>query len=244
MYKLLVLDIDGTIVRDNVVSSLVESAIKNVSVDVSLCTGRSIKDTLNLSDRLSLSGLHVAENGSKIINSQGDHLYDQALDPELSLKVLDIIQDIGFGKTYICSGGEDRLGEIKDHYSISRISVLGLNRAEANQLLAGLDIMKGIRAHSYPSSDQLGVDVQNQDTDKGTALRELRCILGLKKEKVLGVGDGYNDISMFSEIGYKVAMGNAVRELKEIADYVCPPLESDGVAYVINKFMGGVNGSR
>jgi hypothetical protein len=37
--------------------------------------------------------------------------------------------------------------------------------------------------------------------------------------------------------GLKVAVGNAVEELKEIADYIAPPLEEDGVADVINKFV-------
>lgn len=37
--------------------------------------------------------------------------------------------------------------------------------------------------------------------------------------------------------GLRVAMGNAVEDLKAIADYIAPPVENDGVADVIEKFI-------
>lgn len=37
--------------------------------------------------------------------------------------------------------------------------------------------------------------------------------------------------------GLKVAMGNAVKELKEIADFIAPTVEQDGLATVIEKFI-------
>ncbi|MEW6610054.1 MAG: HAD hydrolase family protein [Patescibacteria group bacterium] len=37
--------------------------------------------------------------------------------------------------------------------------------------------------------------------------------------------------------GYKVAMGNAVFSLKDIADYIAPPVEEDGAVHVIEKIL-------
>ena len=37
--------------------------------------------------------------------------------------------------------------------------------------------------------------------------------------------------------GLKIAMGNAVPELKAIADFIAPTVEEDGVATVIEKFV-------
>lgn len=37
--------------------------------------------------------------------------------------------------------------------------------------------------------------------------------------------------------GLKVAMGNAVQDLKEIADYIAPSVDEDGIADVIEKFV-------
>ena len=42
-------------------------------------------------------------------------------------------------------------------------------------------------------------------------------------------GDSYNDISMFTDEWTKVAMGNAVQELKDRADYVTTDVDKDGI---------------
>src|SRR5581483_436099 len=60
--------------------------------------------------------------------------------------------------------------------------------------------------------------------------------LNLKREDLIGVGDSYNDFPLLMSCGLKVAMGNAIADLKEIADYVAPSVEEDGVATVIEKF--------
>ena len=51
------------------------------------------------------------------------------------------------------------------------------------------------------------------------------------------MGDGYNDFPLLMASGLKIAMGNAVPELKEIADFVAPTVEEDGVAVIIEKFI-------
>ena len=43
-------------------------------------------------------------------------------------------------------------------------------------------------------------------------------------------GDNLNDLTMFEESDIKIAVGNAVPELKELADFVALPNENDGVA--------------
>ena len=50
------------------------------------------------------------------------------------------------------------------------------------------------------------------------------------------MGDGYNDFSLLMACGLKVAMGNAVEELKSIADYIAPTVENDGLSNVIAKY--------
>ena len=44
-------------------------------------------------------------------------------------------------------------------------------------------------------------------------------------------------IPLLMACGLKIAMGNAYEELKSIADYVAPPIEEDGVADAIEKFI-------
>ena len=63
--------------------------------------------------------------------------------------------------------------------------------------------------------------------------------LGINTHEIIGVGDGYNDFPLLMACGLKVAMGNAVEDLKAIADYIAPSVEEDGVADVIDKFILG-----
>lgn len=58
---------------------------------------------------------------------------------------------------------------------------------------------------------------------------------GLKPENVLFFGDGPNDMEMFDHVGLKIAMGNAVPELKEKADYVTNKVEEDGILHALEE---------
>ncbi len=55
-------------------------------------------------------------------------------------------------------------------------------------------------------------------SSKGEMLKRLRAVLGIKKEEILSVGDGANDISMFQESGVKIAFC-AKETLKHHADF-------------------------
>jgi len=53
---------------------------------------------------------------------------------------------------------------------------------------------------------------------------------------MVGVGDSYNDFPLLMACGLKAAMGNSVKEILDIADYVAPSVNDDGLADVIEKF--------
>lgn len=86
------------------------------------------------------------------------------------------------------------------------------------------------------SSKEYNVEVVNAAASKGNALKYLMQKYGIEKDKVMCFGDQLNDLSLLSEAGMAVAVGNANEELKKIADYVSEPCEDDGVAKTIVKF--------
>ena len=53
----------------------------------------------------------------------------------------------------------------------------------------------------------------------------------------MSIGDSENDIYMFRECGYKVAMNNAIDKLKEKADFITLDFDKDGVAYAIKNLL-------
>ena len=66
--------------------------------------------------------------------------------------------------------------------------------------------------------------------DKARALRETFARLGIDASEVAAFGDAQNDRTMLEWAGCGVAMGNAVDEVKAIADYVTTTNNEDGIA--------------
>ena len=75
----------------------------------------------------------------------------------------------------------------------------------------------------------LGQIMHNEAT-KAKAVAALAQYWNISMSDVVAFGDDYNDIDMLSFSGISVAMGNAVNELKTIADYICLSSVEDGLA--------------
>ncbi|MFU0825856.1 MAG: hypothetical protein ACFWTK_12930 [Clostridium sp.] len=72
---------------------------------------------------------------------------------------------------------------------------------------------------------------------KGNAVKILAEFYGLKREEVICIGDGENDLSMIKYAGLGIAMGNAPDYVKKEADYITETNDEDGVAKAIEKFI-------
>lgn len=82
------------------------------------------------------------------------------------------------------------------------------------------------------------LEATHPQSHKGDAVRFLaEDILNLQPNNVMAIGDNFNDVEMLQYAGLGIAMGNAPSEVKAIADWVAPPIEADGVAAAIEKFL-------
>ena len=68
-----------------------------------------------------------------------------------------------------------------------------------------------------------------EPTNKAAGIRRMLKLLGGDPKEVVVFGDNWNDISMFSDEWTNIAMGNAIPELKKIADYVTARNDEDGI---------------
>lgn len=71
---------------------------------------------------------------------------------------------------------------------------------------------------------------------KATGVQAVLDHLGLTPEEIMAFGDGGNDISMLQLAHIGVATGNAGDHVKAAADYVCPPVEEQGVLEAFRHF--------
>lgn len=58
----------------------------------------------------------------------------------------------------------------------------------------------------------------------------------IPRERVYAFGDGFNDMDMLDFAGVGVAMGNAVPQLKEMADFVTKSVTEDGIYHALAHF--------
>jgi len=86
---------------------------------------------------------------------------------------------------------------------------------------------------SIISYDNIAFEILAPERHKGIAVEEMAAYLGISKKNILCIGDGVNDIEMFSSSGYKVAMGNASEEIQNLADFVTATNENEGVLKVL-----------
>lgn len=82
------------------------------------------------------------------------------------------------------------------------------------------------------------LEFNTPDVSKGAALTQLLDLLNIPANEAMVFGDNNNDLSDFElpEV-FKVAMGNAIPEIKERADYVTASNNQDGIAQAIEKFV-------
>ena len=60
--------------------------------------------------------------------------------------------------------------------------------------------------------------------------------MGIEDQDVVVFGDNTNDIKMFRPEWTSIAMGNAVEELKKIADFVTKDADDGGIEYACRHF--------
>jgi hypothetical protein len=72
--------------------------------------------------------------------------------------------------------------------------------------------------------------IMHKDATKGKAIAALAKFWGIPPKLIAAFGDDYNDIDMLRDCGAGIAMGNAVKAVKDTAKYICDTNDNDGVA--------------
>ena len=72
---------------------------------------------------------------------------------------------------------------------------------------------------------------------KAAGLEFLAERLGFARERTVAFGDGENDVELVDWAGYGVAVANAHERVLAVADFVCPSVDEEGVAQVIEALL-------
>ncbi len=262
--RAVVIDIDGTLLNgEHVVAPRVEAALKAAmkqGIKVVLATGKTRTAGLPYVEQFGLTTPGIYVQGLVVYNADGAITHQLTLDPALARQVITFVQDRGFG---IAAYAEGRIiapqryealeSELTTRHEVAP-DVVGplqnlLGSTKFNKLIVWGDA-RGITALRWLLSHQIGsagrliqpgiretLEILPPGGSKGWALKQILKDLKIDPANVLAIGDGENDIEMIQMAGIGVAMGQAIQQVKDVADYVTASNTEDGVAEALEKFV-------
>ncbi|WP_286930803.1 MULTISPECIES: HAD family hydrolase [Aeromicrobium] len=255
--KLVALDVDGTIVdHRNELSPAVKEAIlglREQGVPVVIATGRAVPGVYDVLDKLGFrEGLGVASNGSVVFSVDPfEVVHTTTFDAREAVKrvleqvpeALVAVEEVGIGyrvnrafpKGEIT--GKIILDEVDRMVSqpVTRVVVRAPDhdRDEFSKLVEDL----GLDGTNYYIGYTAWLDLAPEGVSKASGLDVVSRSMGLTAADVLAVGDGSNDVEMIRWAGRGVAMGQAPDELTAVADHVTGPVEDDGLAEELSRWL-------
>jgi Cof subfamily protein (haloacid dehalogenase superfamily) len=81
------------------------------------------------------------------------------------------------------------------------------------------------------------LEFASPEVTKGSGLEFVSEHLGFTRERTVAFGDGENDVELLEWPAFGVAVANAHPRVLEVADWVCPSAEEEGVARVIEAVL-------
>lgn len=142
-------------------------------------------------------------------------------------------------KERLAANGKDK--DLAEYFSFAHLELEAADdfeevaKEEIYQVMMGCveseypGIMKAVRRAKITAWWDRAVDIIPSDGGKGVAVEKILEYYHLDRSQALAFGDGNNDIEMLQAVGMGVAMENASRRLKEIADDICGHVAEDGI---------------
>ncbi len=267
MYRLIVTDLDGTLLRDDLTissytKSVIQKSIKS-GVQFMIATGRIFGGARQYAKELSLTTPILSCNGALIKEQSGSLIYGNHIQNQSLQQIFDILTAKGL---YFHSYGEESfftekftetvnsfysfnkelpdeerfpMVEIKPQDLIGKEPIYKVLTRFYNQNDRDqvYQLLSEIPGISVTSSWHNSFDICATGVNKATAIEQYAKQHGLNPSEIIAFGDNHNDLEMIEYAGFGVATGNAVDALKKSASYITENNNQDGVAKAIEKFV-------
>ncbi|MDR7857526.1 Cof-type HAD-IIB family hydrolase [Tissierella sp.] len=260
-YKMIALDIDGTLVDKNVkvhtsTIEIIKRAIHK-GIIVTLSTGRMYPSAKAIADKFGIDYPLIVYNGAEIRNPKDNSFaFSKYLPLDISKEIILLCKE---NNLYLQFYEEDSIvvekivdetridpdlafAKCKEVGDLSKYTLQPCPKmmivtephktSEVESLL--LTKFKD-KIHITRSKPYL-IEIIHPMVSKANALETLANKFNISQEEVIAIGDGDNDIEMIKWAGLGISVGNATETLKNYADYVTRQEYNLGVEEAINKF--------
>ena len=262
MPKLLISDVDGTLVRDDKsLSDRTEQAIKRLrkaGVAVSLISARPPSGMYWIAERLGIEGPMGAFNGGTLFMADRAITCAQRLNAGVAEQILAMLESEGVEPWVFAEGKWMARREETPHASSERQSAnieptlckdFSGHLIPADKIVGVSDDHAHLARLERETCDRFGheatikrsqpyyLDFTAPKANKGEGVAAIARAFGVSLADVLVIGDGHNDVAMFERAGDSVAMGNADAEVRTKAKRTTVSNEEDGVAVIIENLL-------
>lgn len=239
------------------------AAVRERGVAVAIATGRMFRSASRFAAEIGANQPTIAYNGAWIQRpGSPERLFHRGVPPEIAAQLLDDCDRARLDSLAVHFYVDDCLHVQKasletERYrqrsgtdvTISDLRALLSERPPTKILALSSDTDAIARLHGQwrqrytpaelylTQSVATFLEVCHPAVNKGAAVRYLaEDLLGLRAEQVMAIGDNFNDLEMLTYAGTGVAMGSAPPPVREVAQWVAPDVEADGVAAAIEQF--------
>ncbi len=261
--KIAFFDIDGTLtnsrqeLNNNTIETLQKAHEKGI--EIVLCSGRTNTYVCNYLKQISGAKYAISSNGAEIYDFENKtnifekkmdflevkYLWEYCKNNKLSV-VLNTINE-RFANIYTLRPDSKVFVDSIDFLEKENIFQIVIADFYYNNMKLLEDKINELEntniinfSHDYLKKLETGnlwFDIVKNNVNKGNAIKYLLEELGIDSKDAICFGDSVNDIDMFNECGVKVAMGNALDEIKNIATYITDTNDNDGITKFFNEHI-------
>ncbi|MCZ6811622.1 MAG: TIGR01777 family oxidoreductase [Planctomycetota bacterium] len=259
--RLLVIDVDGTLLRsDGRLSQGVIQACRaavRAGCVVVLATARGPRMTNWITRTLGITAPTINYNGAVIWNpQQNTPLFHQTLSPQIAQRIVALARSTSprimvaverldrwytdrIDPQFEQLAEPDAIGPLDAYLSapVTRLTLLGA-LGEVEPVLGKIrESLWQSRDIALFHPDPQVIQITHPMADKAIALQRVASRMTATQEEVMVIGDAHNDLGMMEWAGFAVAVGNATEEVKQLADAVVPSNDDLGVARAIDRYV-------
>jgi len=261
MYKLVISDLDGTLLnKEHELSTYTKTTIKKLvdkGIKFFIATGRHHVDTLEIKEKLGLKEAYlITSNGARVYDYEGKLLISHNHKSDIAEEILKLPLEEGVhlnvysDNRWLIFQDNERINEWveKTTFRFNKINKEELTYEEILKwyYLGNHELLLKVKEKleskwgneieclfSLPDC----LEIMPKGISKAKAIEEIIEKEGIKQEETIAFGDGFNDYEMLKFVKKGLVMGNAHEKLKEalkhleVIEHNC----QDGVAKYLSK---------
>jgi Cof subfamily protein (haloacid dehalogenase superfamily) len=262
MIKLIVADLDGTLLDDNhqLPSDFweVEKRLAQKNILFAIATGRQFYNVIQLFDKIKERTLFLAENGTYGFY-KGNEIFVNPLPKNDAIRFIEIGRKIpssnvifcGKNSAYVESDNLKFLTEVRKYYEKLEI-VSDLTKVDDEVLKITICDFDDVPTNSYSYfkafenefkvaiSGAIWLDVTNFTANKGVAISKIQKEFNISVAETMVFGDFLNDYEMMQTAKCSYAMQNAHPKIVKIANFKTTfDNNNNGVTQTIKQIIFG-----